>query len=375
MKRAVVRKVAAVGCGVALAALITGCALESAPMPPSLHIPTRVRNLTATRAGDAVTLHWTMPKRTTDKVLLEGLQRVEICRLEEPGVATKHPVKREAACEAAGNVTVLPGVRASFVDPLPAALQAGQPRALEYAVRLYGPYKRTVGYSNRATVVAGSAPPAVGPVTAQTRADGIVLRWRPRAPQPGMVMQMVRTLVEPKTLHKKKTIGRMGAGPAERQVLEVSLAEHDAGQALDRNAALDHAYTYVLQRVVRLKLRGASAELGGAESPTVMIDAKDVFPPSVPRQLAAVADAQAGAIDLSWEPSPETDTAGYVVYRRVAGGAWQRISPGAGLVTAPAWSDATAKPGVRYEYSVAAVDRDGNQSARSSSVEEALPQQ
>jgi hypothetical protein len=375
MKAGVVRKIAAMGCGLALAALMAGCALESAPMPPSLHIPVPVRNLTAERAGDAVTLRWTMPKRTTDKVLLEGLQRVEICRLTGPGPAGKTPEKMEAPCEAAGSVTVLPGVKASYVDHLPAALAAGAPRALEYAVRLYGPYKRTAGYSNRAMVLAGAAPPGVGLVTAETRADGIVLRWQPRAPEPDMKMRMVRTLVEPKTQPKKKTIGRMGAGPPERQVLEVSLAQQDAGQALDRDAALDHVYQYVLQRVVRLKVKGANAKLGGAKSPMVTVDAKDVFPPGVPQQLAAVADAQAGAIDLSWEPSPETDTAGYVVYRRVAGGAWQRISPGSGLVTAPAWSDATAKPGVRYEYAVAAVDRDGNQSARSSSVEEELPQQ
>jgi hypothetical protein len=369
MKSQALRRVAALGCGVALAALVTGCALESAPLPPSLHIPVPVSNLAAARAGDAVTLHWTMPERTTDKVLLEGRQRVEICRL---GAISKE--EKEAPCNEAGDVMLLPGAQGSFVDHLPAGLQTGMPRLLTYAVRVYGPYNRVAGYSNRATVVAGAAPPPVGAVTTQTRADGVVLKWQPQPPEPGMEMRMVRTLVEAKPQPKREKISMMGAGPAQRQVLEVSLARRDAGQALDKDAALDHVYQYVLQRVVRLKVDGATAELAGAKSPAVTVDAKDVFPPSVPRDLAAVADAEAGAIDLSWEPSPETDTAGYIVYRREAGGAWQRIS-GAKPVTAPAWNDRTAQPGVRYAYAVAAVDRDGNQSARSSPVEEALPAQ
>ncbi|MGC8548193.1 MAG: fibronectin type III domain-containing protein [Acidobacteriaceae bacterium] len=379
MKSGALRRVVAVGCGVALAALVTGCALESAPLPPSLHIPMPVSNLTAARAGDAVTLAWTMPERTTDKVLLEGGQRVEICRLGNADPDSQSNDKKEAPCDEAGNVILQPGARGSFVDHLPAGLEAGAPRLLTYAVRVYGPYKRVAGYSNRATVVAGAAPPAVGAVVAQTRADGVVLKWQPRAPEPNMEMRMVRTLVEAKPQPKREKISSekismTGAGPAERQVLEVSLAQQDAGQALDKDAALDHVYQYVLQRVVRLRVDGATAELGGAKSAAVTVDAKDVFPPSVPQDLAAVADAEAGAIDLSWEPSPQADTAGYIVYRREAGGAWQRIS-GAKLVTAPAWTDKTAQPGVRYAYAVAAVDRDGNQSARSAPVEEELPGQ
>lgn len=360
-------------------------------MPPSLHIPVPVRDLTASRAGGRVRLKWTMPKRTTDRALLKGSQRVEICRLAERGTGAaagaKNPDKKQTQCEAAANVMLLPGVHANYVDRLPLALETGAPRLLTYAVRVYGPYKRVAGYSNRATVVAGAAPPAVGTVTAETRADGIVLRWHPRAAGPGLEMRMVRTLVGSRQVRKggakaQEASPMMGARPAGRQVLEVSLAHRDAGEALDRDATLDHVYMYDLQRVVRRKVDGATADLAGPRSPVVTVDAKDVFPPSVPQNLAAVADSQAGAIDLSWAPSPEADTAGYIVYRRRTGGAWQRISrgktlgkkPGTGLVVAPAWSDTSAQPGVAYKYSVSAVDRDGNQSARSASVKEELPQ-
>ena len=152
----------------ALAVLVSGCALESAPLPPSLHIPVPVSNLTAVRAGDAVTLQWTMPERATDKVLLKGKQRVEICRLGNPfkGEISERTLE-QATCEAAGNLMLLPGAQAKFVDPLPGALRTGAPRLLTYAARVYGPFKRLAGYSNRATVVAGAAPPAVGAGTAR----------------------------------------------------------------------------------------------------------------------------------------------------------------------------------------------------------------
>lgn len=373
------RGLAAMGWGAAMAVLMAGCALESAPMPPSLKIPTPVKNLTAARAGDAVTLKWTMPERATDKVLLEGRQRVEICRLAGPVPGAKaNDGDKGSRCEAAGSEMLLPGAKAKFVDHLPGALTAGAPRLLAYAVRVYGPYKRVDGYSNRATVVAGAAPAAVGAVSAETRADGVVLKWQPKAAEPGMEMRMVRTLAPAQGKGAKASSHRtlmMGEGPVERQVLEVSLAQQDAGQALDRHARLDHIYKYVLQRVVKLKVNGASAELAGAKSAPVTVDAKDVFAPSVPEGLAAVADAEAGAIDLSWEPSPESDVAGYIVYRRVEGRSWRRISPEGKLVTVPAWTDETAQRGVRYQYSVVAVDRDGNQSGKSSSVEEELPGQ
>src|SRR5581483_5968591 len=37
------------------------------PQPPSLYPPKRVTNLTAARIGNEVNLHWTMPKRATDR--------------------------------------------------------------------------------------------------------------------------------------------------------------------------------------------------------------------------------------------------------------------------------------------------------------------
>lgn len=166
-----------------------------------------------------------------------------------------------------------------------------------------------------------------------------------------------------------------GAPPPEQQTLEVNLDKDDPGQALDRDATLDHTWKYSAERVLHVEVDHHALEIAGPPSATIAIDAKDVFPPRIPQGLAAVADAQAHAIDLSWVPDPDADLAGYFVYRRdvTAGGAAQRISPSKPLV-APSFSDTAVVPGHRYAYAVSAIDRDGNQSARSEEVEEELPQ-
>jgi hypothetical protein len=355
-----------------LAGLLTGCALEAAPSPPSLRIPTPVKDLTATRAGDAVTLRWTMPKRTTDKALLKGPQPVVVCR-------AVLPVAPDAACRPIATLHFAPGQAASWTHTLPLALLAGTPRLLAYSVQLYSPWKKTAGPSNVADVVAGMPPPPVGPLRLTTRKDGIVMHWQPAPPEPHMVMRIHRKLVAlPHAEQPRSSTGNMaGEGPAPKQVLEISLSRRDPGQAIDRDAALNHTYTYVLQRVLELKVNGAAAELPGAPSQPVTVDARNLFAPAAPRDLEAVADASARAIDLSWQPSPESDVIGYAVYRRIAGssGAWQRISPAKPVLAAPAWHDAGVEPGVPYEYAVTAISSNGLASPRSAPVREALPAQ
>jgi hypothetical protein len=367
-KRAAETRRALSAAALLLTGLLAGCALEAAPSPPSLKIPTPVKDLTAARAGDAVTLHWTMPRHTTDKALLQGPQPVVVCRAVAPTVP-------DAPCQPVAELHFPPGERATWSDPLPPALLTGTPRLLTYSVELYSPWKKTAGPSNTGGVVAGMPPPPVGSLRLTTRKDGIVMHWQPASPEPQMVMRIRRTLDAPP--HAKQPSGMAGEGPASGQVLEIDLSHRDPGQAIDRNAVLNHTYTYVLQRVLTVKVNGASAELAGAPSEPVTVDAKNVFAPAAPRDLEAVADVQAHAIDLSWQPSPESDVTGYAVYRRIArsGGPWQCISPARPLLAAPAWHDAQAQPGVTYEYAVTAISSNGLASSRSTPVSEALPAQ
>src|SRR5271169_5449960 len=61
---------------------LAGCGMPGAPLPPSLNLPVPVADLTAVRAGDQVALTWTLPKKTTDKVVIDAPITVRICRNE-----------------------------------------------------------------------------------------------------------------------------------------------------------------------------------------------------------------------------------------------------------------------------------------------------
>jgi len=374
--------------------LLAGCGLAANPQPPTLWLPEPVKDLTAARIGEEVHLHWTMPRDSTDKLRLKGPQRAYICwtaelpmlkpatesgksGLGKSGGGKPGPRFEVKSCTAAGDAEFAPDKPAEFTAKLPPELEAGAPTAIRYFVELQNPAGKTAGPSNPALVATGTAPPAVEGLRVEAQPDGVLLHWTPAPAQPSLVLRIHRLWVGEKAELKatSKSHQSNGVPPPEQQTLEVDLDKTDAGEALDRDAVLNHVWRYRAERVQRVQIGGHTLEIAGAPSESVTIDAKDVFPPAVPAGLAAVPDEQGHAIDLSWTPDTEADLAGYIIYRRdvTAGTAAERISPQAPVV-APSYEDAHVEPGHRYAYSVSAVDEDGNESPRSGEVEEQLPQ-
>jgi hypothetical protein len=105
----------------------------------------------------------------------------------------------------------------------------------------------------------------------------------------------------------------------------------------------------------------------GPASPRTCATPVDKFAPAAPRNLAAIAGG--GSINLIWDANSESDVAGYLVLRAEAPSA--TLQPVTQTpVAAATYRDETVKPGVRYVYSVVAVDRADNRSAESNRVEE-----
>jgi fibronectin type 3 domain-containing protein len=115
-------------------------------------------------------------------------------------------------------------------------------------------------------------------------------------------------------------------------------------------------------------------EVEGDDSPVIAVLAHDVFPPATPSGVQAVySTAERPFIDITWTPNTESDLAGYNVYRHSGNASPVKIN--SELVKTPRFADPDIQPGMKYFYSVSAVDLRGNESGRSEETSEAVPKQ
>jgi len=133
-----------------------------------------------------------------------------------------------------------------------------------------------------------------------------------------------------------------------------------------------HTYFYTVREVVQF----GTGTVESADAAPIVFAAKDIFPPGAPQDLEAVAvpatPASAAAIELTWTINPETDLAGYYVYRSEQSGVpGQKLN--SELLLAPTFRDMSVVTGKSYFYRVGAVDQAGNQSALSPAVEAHVP--
>ena len=358
-------------CAAALAAglVLAGCGMPGAPQPPSLNLPEPVADLAASRAGNQVTLTWTLHKKNTDKLLLKGNVTVRVCRKEGAG-----------ACETAGaELSLAPGAEGAFTDTLPAQLVAGAPRPLSYFVELKNRNGRSAGLSNAAVVLAGEAPAPVIGLSAEVRKQGVALRWTSADESSSTAVRLHRKLLTPSAAKPHEGLLVPQPEPLEQNLLVdrcVADGRNGGCRALDTNIRFGQSYEYRAQRVARVTLEGRALELASEFSAPVRVEALDIFPPETPTNLAAVTttgeNGAEPAIDLSWQPVTDADLAGYAVYRREGEAAWQRISPPDPLAP-PAFHDTQVQPGHAYRYSVSAISQGGHESARSAEAVEFVP--
>ncbi|WP_263358482.1 fibronectin type III domain-containing protein [Acidicapsa ligni] len=368
--------------------LISGCGTPAAPQPPSLKLPQLVVDLSAERAGNTVTLHWTTPKKTTDRLLIQGLIETHICLINE---APAKPDPLPSQCQQEGVLSLAPGSAGTFQQTLEGSLITGAPRTIHYFVELKNRKGRSAGLSNEAVILAGTAPPEVTGLKAEVRADGVALHWDSIAvvstDAGKTAIRLHRKLLTPQPKEKKSGSGGLMSTPPEAPERDLLVESPQTGQksgAIDATAQFGMSYEYTAQRIDRLILNGHAdghtdghadghtIELAGAVSSPVRADVVDNFPPAVPSGLAAVFAGDEKVIDLSWQPDTEADLAGYIVYRADKDGAWERISPAQPL-SGPSYRDMTVESGHTYRYAVSAIDMTGHESRHSTETTESVP--
>ena len=361
---------------VALCATTLGCGLAASPQPPSLHLPTPVRHLTAARAGDQVALHWDTPKETTDRLRIHTPVKLRICRQPhgEP-------------CATVATVSAAPGKPADYTDTPPAPLTHGPLRPMDYEIFGLNQHNRTAGPSNAATTMAGEAPPPVQDLSATEIERGVVLHWRPLPGlSPNMSIQLQRNLLTTPIIAKTGRLPGQLSLVSEPAHLTLQVPpqpdQADPGTALDPSVEFNRKYQYVAVRIRQVTVGTQPVQIASAPSNPVVIVTRDTFPPAAPSGLAAIpvpASLNHGApeVDLSWSPNTEPDLAHYIVYRRevASNQSAHPIGPinAAAPIVAPTFRDPHVQPGETYAYSVAAVDNAGNQSPPSAEVVVTIP--
>ena len=171
---------------------------------------------------------------------------------------------------------------------------------------------------------------------------------------------------------REKGSSKRIAVPYLRAVLHTKEGERWSG--VDTSIEWEKTYSYSVTPVTRVYSRSGKliSEIEGDESTPIEITTHDVFPPAVPERLLALPShiPEKEFVDLLWAPNTEKDIAGYNVYRREANGEAARIN------SAPmpmlSFQDTNVVAAHTYFYSISAVDKHGNESARSPEVTVAL---
>ena len=132
----------------------------------------------------------------------------------------------------------------------------------------------------------------------------------------------------------------------------------------DRSAAFGKRYIYTVTTVSSTRPLVESRIVSEHE-----VDFEDRFPPSPPENIVALAEE--GRVRLLWEMAPESDVAGYRVFRQAPGEEFQTLTPE--LVTGSEFLDRDVASGTTYVYFVTAVDGADNQSEASKATTAQVP--
>ena len=300
-----------------LAVLLSACGYVGDPLPPALHIPGRVTDLTAVQRGGRIEIRFTAPAQTTEDLVMRNFESMDL-RIG--------PVPKEFTFETwAATAKPLDASVPEPGKPVTVAVSASEWRDREVliAVRFTSTRGRRSEWSN-SVLLTPRAPLRPPPLSAELRPEGVRISW------PAGQVRLYR---------EEELIATVTAGPY-----------------VDRAVEAGKTYSYRAQAV--------EGPVESALSAPVSITVQDKFAPGPPTGVTAVVGIE--SIELAWEPNPEPDLSGYRVYRALGSGEFAVL---AARVEPPAFSDRMAAASGVHRYRVTAIDRSGNESAPSAVVE------
>jgi len=377
------------------ASFCAGCASPGEPLERKALVPEAIKDLAAAQHGNTVVLTFTLPKESVERRPLKDPLTIEIYRSFESAkaAAASNAPARAAASSPALHVTIPSAMveRYSergivrYEDALKAEDFAQHSGGnTRYVVRTLTSPKKSSPDSNAADLLIFPAADPIDDLKAEITHLAVVLTWTP--PQK-TIAGSVPSLSGFRIYRAKQSTpaDATGAGdkmteakpakPGESQQGKSSLlkiGESATPEFRDTQAEFGKTYAYTVRSIATY----AGATIESDDSNSIIVTPKDIFPPSAPQGLVVVlvpGEAVTPAtLDLSWAISPETDIAGYNVYRSdQVGIPGKRLNEE--LLLTPAFRDMNAEPGRRYFYTVTSVDRSGNESPASAVVSSGVP--
>ncbi len=414
-----VASVSAFSALIVVCALWVGCGKKGPPLPPLVKLPVAPADFTGERRGDRVDLQFTVPASNTDNSHPANIQRVDVYAITESGAITDADVLKYGS--RVGSVEVkaprdpndtaeADETGAEVEEPTGNGLDQGAHARVQEEISPEALVPVPVKRGERKTKD-GDAGPLLGPaISAPSRsyvAVGVSTRGRRGATSRRVAVPLIPLPATPSAptitysekavslawsapeaaaasdvlpsrplgsaqpsfgfnVYETRTTG--GTAPADGVAAATSPAPKRLTNApLTTPAFTDERVTFGVERcyAVRVIETLGNATIESDPSPEACVTLVDTFPPAAPKQLTAVASE--GAISLIWDPNTESDLAGYLVLRGPTADALQPITPAP--VAETTFKD-TVAAGSHYVYAVQAVDKAGNRSAPSNTVEE-----
>jgi hypothetical protein len=368
-------------------AALIGCATPGEPTQRRVPVPAAISDLAAEQVGNGVVLNFTLPSDSADRHALKRPPSIEIYRdfvSAPPGASAAVPAPSGNEGPAGPPevsptllVTIPAGVVSRYSDrglvhysDLLTAEDFAHSDGpfVRYIVRTRASEKKDSSNSNSASLRIYPAANPIDHVEAQVTHTGVILTWTP----PQVLSVVPAPLITGYNVYRAEAPSGASASSPQMKSPLVKIGEVTEATYQDMQVEFGDTYVYSVRSLVQ----HPGKMLESVDSELAVVIARDTFPPAAPQRLVVLfVPARGGTpayVELSWDISPETDLAGYNVYRSgQAGVQGERLN--ADLLPAPAFRDLTAAPGRQYFYMVTAVDRSGNESVPSESIPGGVP--
>ena len=341
------------------------CGKSRPPSPPIERIQQRTELLSGAQRGNQVILSWPAPRRNASSGSVQSIRRIDVYRVAEKLDAPAAMTEDEFATRAIliGSVPydeIKKGAEGlTYTDVLELA---GEPSRLRYAVRYVNAAGQRAAFSNFLMVepAARIAEPPTD-VTRELSETAIVIRWT--APKQNIDGSTPVNLLGYNIYRINSSQTEVGQTPINQALLTTT-------EYQDRNFKFGEKYTYVVRAV---SLGTLARPVESLNSNSVDAAPLDIYPPSAPTGLSI--GPAPGRLSLFFAANPESDLAGYLVYRSTDSSLpknqWTLLTTA--VLTRTTFTDENVEPGKRYFYYIVAVDAAGNRSQPSDVASETAP--